>query len=182
MAHPKIIIIKESVTEIKKLMNKVIPFIRPRLAMLLLIKENEKVGISKIAISEALSLSTTSVRIWRKLYEDGGIELLCKHNKIGFKPSVFTKDEELKLEKLLSDPENGLRGYKELNIWVKEEFKKDIKYNTLLKFAVRKFNSKSKVARKSHVNKNEEDVVAFKKTSVKSAKISGKKKRISMKK
>ena len=39
-------------------------------------------------------------------------------------------------------PENHIRGYKELQHWVKSEFNKEIKYNTLLKFMVAKFQQK----------------------------------------
>jgi hypothetical protein len=42
-----------------------------------------------------------------------------------------------------------------------------MKYITLVKYAERHFGSKIKVARKSHVKKDEEAVVAFKKTSLK---------------
>ncbi len=58
---------------------------------------------------------------------------------------------------------------KELLTWVEAEFNKTIKYNTLLKYTTRHFGSKVKVARKSHVKKDEEAVNAFKKTSLKSA-------------
>lgn len=53
--------------------------------------------------------------------------------------------------------------------WIENEFKKQIKYNTLLKYSIKNFGSKVKVARKSHIKKDEDAVDAFKKTSVKSA-------------
>ena len=46
-----------------------------------------------------------------------------------------------------------------------KEFKKELKYNTILKYAVKNFGSKVKVARKSHVKKDGESVITFKKTS-----------------
>ena len=67
-------------------------------------------------------------------------------------------------------------GYVELLDWVENTFKKQIKYNTLLKYANREFGASVKVARKSHVNKDIEVVSTFKKTSLKSAKKSAKKK------
>ena len=45
-------------------------------------------------------------------------------------------------------------GYKELLDWVKQEFKKEIKYITLIKYSERHFGSKIKVAWKSHNKKN----------------------------
>lgn len=104
------------------------------------------------------------------------------HKKTGFRPSVFTKDEHASIEKKLKDPKNGLRGYVELLDWIENEFKKQIKYNTLLKYSIKNFGSKVKVARKSHIKKDEEAVSTFKKTSVKSAKKLLKTKEINTKK
>jgi hypothetical protein len=54
--------------------------------------------------------------------------------------------------------------------WVESTFKKEIKYNTLLKYTNREFGASVKVARKSHVKKDLKAVSDFKKTSVKSVK------------
>jgi hypothetical protein len=70
----------------------------------------------------------------------------------------------------LNNPKNGIRGYTELLEWVNSELSKDMKYITLLKYAERHFGSKIKVARKSHVKKDDLRVESFKKTLVKSAK------------
>ena len=74
------------------------------------------------------------------------------------------------IEKLLNNPKNGIRGYVELLEWVRKELSKDMKYITLLKYTQRHFGSKIKVARKSHVKKDDFLVETFKKTSVKNAK------------
>ena len=54
--------------------------------------------------------------------------------------------------------------------WIKDEFGKEIKYTTVVEYSKRHFGSKIKVARKSHLLKDEAALVAFKKTSVKSSK------------
>ena len=69
-----------------------------------------------------------------------------------------------------------MRGYVELLDWVESTFKKEIKYNTLLKYTNREFGASVKVARKSHVKKDPEAVAAFKKTSLKSVQKSAKRK------
>jgi len=51
----------------------------------------------------------------------------------------------------------------ELLRWVEHEFKKQIKYNTLLRYSVKNFGSKIKVAHKRHINKNDEAVATLKK-------------------
>ncbi len=79
------------------------------------------------------------------------------------------KEEHQKMAMKLNDPKNGIRGYKELLEWVNKELSKDMKYITLVKYTERHFGSKIKVARKSHIKKDEEAVTTFKKTSLKNA-------------
>ena len=54
----------------------------------------------------------------------------------------------------------------ELKHWYEATYNKEVKYNTLLKYCVRHFKSSCKVARKSHIKKDAEQVEHFKKTSV----------------
>jgi len=168
MALPKQVVVKETLTELKALLKKASPLIAPRLRVLIEMKRNEKAGISKRALAALVGVDPNSVQTWRTMYYQGGIEALQKHGKTGFRPSVFTKEEHKVLENKLKDPTNGLRGYSELLIWAEQEFKKQIKYNTLMKYSIKNFGSKIKVARKSHIKKDQEAVDTFKKTSVKS--------------
>ena len=168
MASPKLIIVKETLSELKALLKNASPLIGPRLRMLIEIKKNDKAGISKRNIAKLVGVDPNSVQTWRTLYVNGGLKALQRHNKKGFKPSVFTPEEHQSIEKKLKDPTNGLRGYTELLTWAEHEFKKQIKYNTLMKYCIKNFGSKIKVARKSHINKDPEAVIAFKKTLVKS--------------
>jgi len=164
MASPKVIIVKESVEELRKVLKKSSNFISPRIRMLIELKKHETTGISKRELADVLGVSHSSIQIWRTMYQEGGLFLLRSHKKTGFKPSVFTEAEQKIIEDKLKDPFNGLRGYKELLEYIDSEFKKDVKYNTLLKFCIRKFGSSVKVARKSHIQKDENAVDAFKKT------------------
>ena len=79
---------------------------------------------------------------------------------------MFTRQEHEKIEQKLKDPKNGLAGYAELQQWIEQEFSKPVKYNTILKYAIRHFGAGVKVARKSHVKKDEKAADAFKKTFV----------------
>jgi transposase len=168
MAAPKIIKVKESGKELNMLLKKSSTLIVPRLRMLLELKKHEETGISKRDLSVLVGVNHNSIQTWRTMYEHGGLTYLCSHRKTGFRPSVFTKDEHNAIEAKLKDPMNGLRGYTELLNWIEQEFGKDVKYNTLLKYCIRKFGSRVKVARKSHVNKDDQSVEAFKKTLHKS--------------
>jgi len=170
MAHAKIFVIKESEKEINKLLKQSIPFIGQRLRVLLIMKQNETTGISRREVAKLAGVDPNSVQNWRKLYLTEGIEGLMKHQKTGFKPSVFTPIEHDMLEAKLNNPENGIQGYVELKDWIEKETGKEFNYNTLLFYCIRNFKSSVKVARKSHVNKDENKVDVFKKTSDKSVK------------
>ena len=169
MATPKIILIKESTSELKSLLKSSIPLIAIRIRCLLEIKKHEQ-GISKRELADILGVNHNSIQSWRSLYLQGGIDAITSHNKVGHKPNIISYEDHLKIEKKLKDPKNGLRGYVELQNWIEKELGQSIKYNTLLKYSMRHFGSSVKVARKSHVNKDMNKVDAFKKTSVKSVK------------
>ena len=170
MALPTQFKVKETIAELRKFQKQSNSRIGTRLRVLIEFKKNEEEGISKRVVADIVGVNHNSVQEWRKLYITGGIALLMSYIKQEGRPAQFTKNEHSKIEAKLNDANNGLRGYVELHQWVEQEFKKEILYNTLMKYAVREFGSKIKVARKSHIKKDEKAVEVFKKTSVKSAK------------
>jgi transposase len=141
----------------------------PRIKMLIVMKQSGENGISKRELMDAVGVCSQSIHDWRTAYNQGGIAALLFNGRKGKsgKPSVFTKEEHQRLEEKLHDPKNGLAGYVELQQWLASEFNKEVKYNTVLKYAMKHFGSSVKVARKSHVKKNEQAGDAFKKTSQK---------------
>ncbi|HLL43665.1 MAG TPA: winged helix-turn-helix domain-containing protein [Segetibacter sp.] len=169
MANAKIIQVKESSGELKRLQKNQPLIIIKRLNMLLELKKHGQNGISKRALASIVGVDPNSIQKWRTIYAKGGIADILSHGRKGFKPSLLTLEEHKKIEQKLSQPKNALRGYKELMQWIKEELGKEIKYTTVVEYAKRHFGSKIKVARKTHVLKDEEKVEAFKKTSVKSS-------------
>ena len=182
MATPKIIIVSESLQELKKILKTTSAFLSPRVRMLIELKKYENSGISKRELAELIGVNHNSVQTWRAAYEKGGIDLLLSHKKTGYKPSVISKYEHQIIEKKLNDPNNNIRGYKELQQWIEEEFEKKIIYNTLMKYCIRKFGSSIKVGRKSHIKKDAEAVEGFKKNSRKFASKQSKAKKVNLKK
>ncbi len=170
MANALYIPVKESKQQLRKLLKQAKPIERPRLVMLIEMKKVGKSGISKRALVDLVGVSGQSIHSWRTNYKKGGIKKLLSHNKGGYKPCSFSTKEIKKLGQLMHTPENHIKGYKELQHWVKKEFNKQIKYNTLLKFMVATFQTKIKVARKSHIKKDAGAVQSFKKNLVKSVK------------
>jgi transposase len=159
--------VKETMEQLRKLLKTASLMIQPRLKMLIAIKKSGGEGISKRALMESIGVCSQSIQNWRTAYLKSGLEALLTNGRKGKsgKPPLFTKEEFAKLEKKLNDPKNGLAGYIELQEWISKEFNKEIKYNTILKFSIRHFGTKVKVARKSHVKKDEKAVGTFKKTS-----------------
>ena len=168
MAKPKIIHIKESLKELKQLQKNQSLTIIKKLFMLIELKKSGPDGISKRQLAKQIGVDPNSIQKWRTIYLKKGITGIITDGRVGFKPSLITKEEHKKIEHKLNQPENALPGYKQLMQWIKDELGKDLKYTTVVEYSKRHFKSKIKVARKSHVLKNEASVNAFKKTSVKS--------------
>jgi transposase len=176
MSHPKSIEVKESIAELKKLLKISPRIVIPRIRMLIEIKRHENLGgISKRNLAEAIGVNHNSIQTWRTSYLNGGIDQLISYIKNEGRPTVLTPEEHEAVKQKLNDSNNGLRGYVELLDWATSAFKKEIKYNTLLKYTNREFGASVKVARKSHVKKDPNAVLAFKKTSGNSVKKSVKK-------
>ncbi len=166
MAKPLIIPVKEELQELHKMLKKVQPMFVGRVQMLIEMKKEGDKGISKRELMERTGASSQSITHWRRFYKEGGIERLLSHNRRCCKPSVFTQQEHDKISELLHNPNNNLTGFVDLREWVKTEFKKEVRYNTLLKYCIQNFGAKTKVARKSHIHKDDKKVEAFKKTLV----------------
>lgn len=161
--------VKESLSDLRKLLKVAKPIFVPRIKMLIEMKKEDEKGISKRELMNRIGASSQTIQNWRSVYKIQGIEGLLSHKKKGFKPSVFTSEEHQKLSEILHNPNNDITGFVELNQWVKNEFNKEVKYNTLLKYCVQHFGAKTKVARKSHISKDLGSVETFKKTLTVSA-------------
>ena len=182
MALPTIFKIKESESEIKKLIKSNPKMISKRLQALLIFKRYESQGVSKRLVADEIGVNHNSVQTWRSLYIDGGIKLLAAHSNIGYKPSKINKAQEQALKVQLDNPLNGMVGFIELLDWFNKKFGTSLNYKTFHGFVVRKFKAKIKVARKSHINKDNQAVEDLKKTSIISAKVlSPKKAKVSKK-
>lgn len=153
MSNPKELIIKESLSYLRRSLKTTSEFLRPRLLMLIEQKKHESEGISKRNLANIIGVNHNSVQNWRKLYATGGLTKLMSHHKIGFKPSVISEKEHEELRIILLNPSNGIQGYKELQGWYQKTYNKPIPYTTLTGYCIRHFSTKIKVARKSHTFK-----------------------------
>jgi len=166
MSFALFIPVKETISDLKALFRKSAPMMQPRIKMLIAMKKAGAEALSKRELMEQVGASSQSIHNWRTAYKLGGMDSMLYNGRKGKagKPSLFTREEHERISKKLKDPRNGLAGFVELQQWIAQEFKKEVKYNTILKYSVRHFGASVKAARKSHVHKNESAVMAFKKT------------------
>ena len=160
MAKALEIKVKESIVELRQL-QKAQPSQRVRIQMLVLMKEGKQ--RTKDGLAEALGVSNKSVQTWRTNYLKGGMALMLEDNRGGNKVAQITPVMSQRIEKRLSNPKEGFKSYVEAQQWINEHFGLNMGYQAVNKFLKRKFDTKLKVARKSHVDKDPADEAVFKK-------------------
>lgn len=165
MSNAKNIFVKETVAELQSLLKKSSNIVRPRVQMLWEMKQSKKM-LTKYELSALVGVNHNSITTWRRKYEQYGISALLQHKQGGKRKEVIDTFTHKAIEKRLTNPQEGFRSYKELQQWVDEHYIANIKYITIVKYVQKKFGAKLKTARKSHINKDEKAVVAFKKTSI----------------
>ena len=169
MAKPKSFKVKESLSELKKLHKSAALYIAPRIKMLLVAKQSDQ-ALSKNELAELVGVNHNSIQQWRSSYSSGGMEELIKDGRVGFKPSVISKQAHEQIKVKLNNPQGAFTSYKDLQQWVDRDLVEGINYNTLRHYVKRHFGAKLKVARKSHVKKDQQAVELFKKTSTRPVK------------
>ena len=134
--------------------------------MLLVLKKSE-VSLSKESIAWILKINHNTAQTWRTNYFSGGLEELLCDGRIGFKPSIISTELHQVIENRLNSPKSAFTSYVDLIKWITDNYiPEGINYQTMNSCVKRKFGKKIKVAIKSHINKNQELVESFKKTSV----------------
>lgn len=165
MANSKNIIVKESEQELKTLLRQQPIHKKNRIQMLLVLKKTEK-SLSKIELATILKVNHNTAQKWRKAYFEKGIDGLLLDGRIGFKPSKINSEIHQAIEKRLISPKDAFTSYVDLINWIVENYiPNGINYHTVNKYVKRHFGAKLKVSRKSHVNKDQNAVDTFKKTS-----------------
>lgn len=164
MAKALHISVKESTKQLKELLKQQPEHLRDRIRLILLIKQSD-IPLGKNELAKLLGIDPNSANAWRKRYSEGGITKLLEFKRGRKKPGRITLEIHKKIEKKLSDPNGAFRSYEELRQWLEENYLPGIKYHAVNKYIKRKFNVRLKVARKSHIQKDQKTVEAFKKTS-----------------
>jgi transposase len=154
--------VKENTAALKKLYKEQPLLLRPRVLMLLEVKKSD-VSLSKNELAELVGVNHNSIQSWRRLYLQGGLSLLLKHNRGGKRREVITPVMHKAIEKKLTNSTAAFHSFTQMQQWLDNTYLKGIKYVTLHAYVKKHFGAKLKVARKSHIHKSEEAVSTFKK-------------------
>jgi transposase len=143
--------VKESVEELEKLAKDTAPFIKPRIDMLLVLKQHNT--ISKSNLAREVGIAYNSAVKWCDFYTEGGLEKLLDVKRGSYnweqnKRVLFSKDVHEAIEKKMQA--KAFATYAELYKWIRKEYLSDVKYSTLLKHIHEHFGNKLVIERTLH--------------------------------
>ena len=165
MALPTEIIIKEDVPFLqKKLSSSPNLKIEKRIKCLLLLKAEKHVYRQDLA--KDLMITPRTLERWINKYNEGGLDKLLCFERTKKISSQVTPTIHQALEKRLFDSKNYFLSYKEALDWLNTTYDFQMKYEWFRGYLIKHFKSKLKIPRKSHIQKDENEVISFKKTAI----------------
>lgn len=164
MARLSKLVISESIEELKSLLKKQKQYKNTlRLQALISIKENK--FQTRKELSEDIGVVRRTLEMWLSKYRQGGIGQMLISPTRNRKSTFISAEVEIELDKIVQDPEQGFSSYVEAQQWLRREYSLDLKYNTVREHLIRRYKTKIKSPRKSHVKKDDKAVDAFLKTT-----------------
>jgi len=154
--------IKETSEELKKL-KKGLPLHKQIRVQMLLLYKSGKTATKELI--EALGVNKNSISGWKSLYISGGLELLLNDARGINKEGQIKTSMRPIIEKRLSSATGGFKSYVEAQQWINEVLGLKMGYQAVRLHLRGHYNTKLKVARKSHINKDPADEAVFKKPS-----------------
>lgn len=146
-------IIKESVSELRKLLSKQTKSKNmDRIHVLIYIKQ-ERFTTREI-LSEHINVTRRTIERWLSAYREGGIITMLLPEKRKRKSYLITEEIDKALGKRVMDSEAGFSSYVEAQKWIASEYNLNLKYNTIREHLIRHYKTKIKSPRKSHVKKD----------------------------
>lgn len=164
MSYKSSITVNEDLSELKKkLQASKNQKVKLKLKSLIMLKEYPQKKQEDIA--NHLSIGYSTLKRWYMSYRTLGLNVFLRVVPTGVRKSVVSKEIHEALKEKLNDSSDPLLGYWHAVLWVKSSFNVTIKYQTIRKYMIKHFNTKLKVPRKSHYQKDEQAIEAFLKTT-----------------
>ena len=164
MALKTEIFVKEDVDFLKKRLSLSSNLkIEKRIKCLLLLKTEKHVYRQDLA--KDLMITPRTLERWINKYNQGGLDKLLSFERTKKVSSQITPKIHQALEKRLFDSQNCFLSYKDALDWLNVTYDLQMKYGWFREYLKKHFQTKLKVPRKSHVKKNEQEVISFKKTT-----------------
>ena len=134
-----------------------------RIRCLLYLKKEKHVYRQDLA--KDLIISPRTLERWINKYNDGGFEELLCFERTTKVSSQITPEIHQAIKDKVSNSEDCFSSYKEALDWLNSTYNLQMKYGWFREYLKKHFKTKLKVPRKSHVKKNEQEVISFKKTT-----------------
>src|SRR5512135_1137562 len=155
------VFIIETADELKRLMNvQQKAKLKERIQALYLLKNERAKTLQDLA--DFLGRSISTIESWLTLYRKKGLLGLVAWNYHGGQPPAISEPVLTALREKLSQPQ-GFKSYGEIQQWLNEEYGLEIHYKTVYQTVHYKLKAKLKVARPTHIKRDDTAVVEFKK-------------------
>src|SRR5512135_882033 len=155
------VFIIETADELKRLMKvQQKAKLKERIQALYLLKNERAKTLQDLA--DFLGRSKSTIESWLTRYRKKGLLGLLAWNYHGGQPPAIPEPVLTELREKLSQPQ-GFKSYGEIQQWLKEEYGWEIHYKTVPQTVHYKLKAKLKVARPTHLKRDDTAVVEFKK-------------------
>ena len=134
---------------------------RAKIPALYWLKAGSSLSVTEVA--ERLRVHRITVHRWLKQYSAGGLQELLKIWQGTGRPRVIFSVVIAGISKKLSEESCEFKSYKEIAVWVEENYHILLKYQTLHKQVHYRMKAKLKVPRRSSNKKDESAAIEFKK-------------------
>ena len=154
--------VSEDLQDLKRLYRTHPVYLHSRIQMLYLIKSGITDSTQKL--SSHLFVVTRVIQRWKNDYLSGGIDKLLNYDKGKNKSNgIITPAISAVIKEQLSSPTSAFTSYIDLHQWLQENHLPTVSYRVVHHHATVKLKASLKVARKSHIKKDENKVEIFKK-------------------
>ena len=154
MSYKTKVTVKEELSELRqKLHTAKNQKVKLKLKSLILLKENPYRKQEDIANHLCIGYST--LKRWYRNYRIHGLNTFSRIVPTGVRKSVVSKEIHEALKEKLNDSSDPLLGYWHAVLWIESTFNVSINYQTIRKYMIKHFNTKLKVPRKSHYQKDD---------------------------